>query len=503
MLPECPLMTSSKRIAKNTFVILVSEAISLLLSFIFIAVLAQYLGVKHYGIYTFAFAFVALFKTFFDFGLNTLIVRETARNQINTQYYLANAFAIEVLFSVFFVVAIPLIAYLIGYPLETVFIVCIAAAIAAIDTFSGLNYAFFKAYEIREYEAYTKIAGKLVFITLGFVSIYLGFDLPQIVTLFIISSVISFLLSYGFIHAHICPLTLNVRPRHWISLMKLAFPFALSILLIEIYFNIDMTMLSYLQGDEPVGLYSVAYRFITIFLIIPAAFTLSIFPVYSRLFEHAGDGLHIAFHKSVEYLLVLSIPISIGITIIADNIILAFFGEMYSDSIIALQILIWVIAFLFVNYTCNSILQSILKPNLCISSLIISAIFNIALNALLIPVYSYKGAAFATVATEILLLSLYTYHLKNNGIRFNFFKFISTPVIAGLFMALSIYVVKSLMAAYPDILQMLIVIPLGMLVYVLSLIKIRKFDRDDLAIFRGILGDETYNKISFLFKRQE
>ena len=64
-------MTTAKKIAKNTGVLVLSQIITYLLGFIYIVYVARYLGAAGYGILSFGLAFTGIFAVAVDLGLNT------------------------------------------------------------------------------------------------------------------------------------------------------------------------------------------------------------------------------------------------------------------------------------------------------------------------------------------------------------------------------------------------------------------------------------------------
>jgi len=62
-------MSTVRRIAKNTSVLLVAQVASYLLAFFYIMYAARYLGPTSFGILSFALAFTGIFAAFGDLGL--------------------------------------------------------------------------------------------------------------------------------------------------------------------------------------------------------------------------------------------------------------------------------------------------------------------------------------------------------------------------------------------------------------------------------------------------
>ena len=65
------------------------------------------------------------------------------------------------------------------------------------------------------------------------------------------------------------------------KIIKLAFPFTLSVVFAGIYFYIDTIMLSLMKGDVPVGIYSASYNIALALLFIPGMYTFAIYPIIS------------------------------------------------------------------------------------------------------------------------------------------------------------------------------------------------------------------------------
>jgi O-antigen/teichoic acid export membrane protein len=184
---------------------------------------------------------------------------------------------------------------------------------------------------------------------------------------------------------------------------------------------------------------------------------------------------------------------------IADIGIITIFGDKYANSIIALQILVWVIIFHFFTYICGITLGAIDRPILSGISLLFSLFVNILLNLFLIPHYSYIGASIATIVTEIVLLIQYNYFLSKNEISINLLRLIHKPLIGGIIMGIFIYFIKIVLSAFPGILQLLIIIPIAAVVYFLVLLAIKAFNEDDKNIIFKVIGLKSWHETNFKF----
>ena len=96
-------------------------------------------------------------------------------------------------------------------------------------------------------------------------------------------------------------------------------------------------------------------------------------------------------------MLIIGIPIGIGTSILAEKIILLVFGSSYTESVIALEILIWTIVFTFGGAAFTRLLEATDKQLTLTKITGIAAIFNIFLNLVLIPEFGLIGACVSTV----------------------------------------------------------------------------------------------------------
>jgi len=90
-------MNTIQRIAKNIRVLLVSQIASYILGFFFVMYTARYLGTEGFGILSFALASIGILWCFSDLGLNTLTVREVARDKSLASKYLGNIAVMKVI----------------------------------------------------------------------------------------------------------------------------------------------------------------------------------------------------------------------------------------------------------------------------------------------------------------------------------------------------------------------------------------------------------------------
>ena len=110
-------MGTARRIGKNALYLGTAEVISRILQFMVMLYAARLLSQQSFGKFSFAVSLSFIAVILADLGINTLIVREIARNKSLASKYFVNAFSIKILLSIiaFLVVAFVLNALLQQY----------------------------------------------------------------------------------------------------------------------------------------------------------------------------------------------------------------------------------------------------------------------------------------------------------------------------------------------------------------------------------------------------
>jgi O-antigen/teichoic acid export membrane protein len=125
----------------------------------------------------------------------------------------------------------------------------------------------------------------------------------------------------------------------------------------------------------------------------------------------------------------------VGSFLLSKKIILSLFGPQYQNSITALRILSFLIIFSYLNGLAGYFLTSINRQALTAKFLAVTTGINVILNFILIPRYSYIGAASATVVSEVLFFIFFFLTVRGEIGSISLFeiaKAIASAVIMGI-----------------------------------------------------------------------
>ena len=473
-------MNTVQRIAKNTAALFAAQAVVAILSLVLSIFIARSLGDVIFGKYSFALAFAAIFAVFSDLGYGTLLIREVARDKSQASKYLNNIISMRVLLSLLIFALISITINAMDYPADTKNVVYLFGIYMLVVSFSGVFMVTFRAFEKMEYEAGITILANLIRVSLGLLVLFLGYGLVELAFVFLFSGVFDFLLSFLICSRRFVKPKIELDFEFWKSTIKIALPLGMLSIFGLIYVRIDTIMLSVMKGDAVVGWYNAAYGLVLAFKPIPQLFMNALFPLMSGYFVSSKDSLKKVYEHTFKYLFILGLPLAVGITLLADKIILLFYGQQFYPSIIALRILAWDIPLVFL-YVCSAfILASIDKQNQMAVIAGCAALINVTLNLFLIPSFSYVGAAVATIVTETVLITLYFIVISKNFYKLPIGKILIRPSIASSTMGFFIYYLINI--------NLLLLVILAVLVYFTSLYLVKGFSKDDLELLKRVTG---------------
>jgi O-antigen/teichoic acid export membrane protein len=466
-------MNTIQTIAKNTGVLAIAQAITMVLGLVLVIFIARSIGAVDFGKLGFAQSFTALLMVFASIGLGQVTIRELARHKELTPKYLGNILAIKLILAVVTFALIALIINLMHYPSDTTTVVYLIGISSILGSFSGFLRGIFRAFERMEYEAFLNIAKSMVTIGTGIAVLFLGYGLIAIALVYLFSAFVDLLATLVVTAKKFAKPKLELDFSFCKQVIHIALPFALTAFIGLIYMQIDIVMLSVMKGDAVVGWYRAATALIYSLVVIPDIVGFAIFPVMSKFYVSSKEALKTTLQRSAKYLFILGLPIAVGTSLLSDRIILLLYGAEFTPAIIAMQILALYLPLRFINHATGYTLSSIDKQPLRL----LSALF-------LIPKFSLVGAAIATAITEVVLFSCYYYFVAKHFHRLELQPILIKPCLACLPMVAFIFFLK-------DINLALLVVSAAV-IYFAVLYALKGFDGEDKAMFqdvwRGIVG---------------
>ncbi len=473
----------NQKLAKNTTLFTVALAIQKALSFVYFIFVARMIGVENTGKLSFALSFTTIFAMIMDFGLSQVLIRESARDQKESQRYLSNTIGWKLILSLVVYGAVALSVNLMNYPPITKQLVYISGIVMLIDSFALSFFSVLRGYQNLKFESIGVIINQAAIMVCGLVVLWLDLGLLALISVYLIGSCLNFAISAGALKLRYhLPFRISFDFEFFKSMMILALPFGVAAFFIRVYSSIDTIMLSKLADDRAVGLYSVAYKITFALQFIGVAFSASIYPAFCHYYRNSKDLLSKTFTKSIYYLLVLSMPLSVGTIILADKLVGPVFGQEYAPAVPALQLMMAALVFIFLCFPGGAILNACDKQARNTVNLAIIAIFSTIANLILIPIWSYVGSALATLLSYALLFFLGIIIVDKITVYDKKYLLIAVMkiTVSCLAMGLVVWLLK-------DAWHFLLVIPLGAAAYFVVLYLIGGFTKDDVFQLKTLL----------------
>ncbi len=470
-------------IARNTSYFTAALVMQKIISFTYFAVLARNLAPEDLGRYYFAISLTTIFAIFIDLGLANVLTRETAKDKGNAGNYLGNIILIKLPLMLFSVLSVILYVNLLGYPAFTKNLVYIALIPMVLDSFTLSFYALIRGFHNLKYESFGSIIFQLIVFSFGLSALKFGFSLNYVLSALALASIFNFLYSFYFLKFKIkAQINLKLNKPLIQKIILIALPFAAYAVFQRMYMYLDTVLLSRLAGDHFVGLYQIAFKIIFSLQFLPMAFVASLYPAFSDYWKNNREQLQITLERAINYLVFISLPISFGIIVLADKILLIFKPE-YIEALNALRIIMIAMPFIFINFPIGALLNACDRQKVNTRNMGIVLISSIILNLILIPKFNAQGAAITVLVSNFLMFILGILVVPKIT-KVNFHK-IFIPglkaLISVFIMSLSVYFLKSTI-------NLVLVISLGAIIYFASMIILRAIRKEDIKSLASAFG---------------
>jgi O-antigen/teichoic acid export membrane protein len=462
-------------IAKNTSYFTLALILQKVISLSYFVIIARAVGPVDLGKYYFAISLTTMFAILIDLGFANVLMREVPRRKEEAEKILGTVLAAKIPLALVSLFAVILFVNLAGYPQLTKTLVYISCASMLLDSFTLAINSAIRGFHNLVYESIGSIIFQAIVLVSGLIVLEIGGGLKFLMVGLVLASIFNFVYSSSIalfkFKLKPIPIFDSERIR---AIALLAIPFSLYAILQRGYTYLDSIFLSLFSGDMAVGLYQVAFKIILALQFLPMAFSASLYPALSFYYKNNREQLGITFERAMNYLIIISFPISIGTIAVADKIV-AMFSAGYGDAIWPLRITILSVPFMFMNFPIGALLNACDRQKKNTRNMAITLTSSVAMNLALIPAFGAVGASITFLATSILMFVLGIFLTRELAdyrpvpiIRV----FVKT-IVAGLVMGLAAYFLKSFFNIF-------IVAGTGGIIYTLILLITGAFKKEDI-----------------------
>lgn len=469
------------KIAYNTIIQFISKIIATGLGLVVIAIITRDLGQEGFGEYTTAMTFLSFFGIIADLGLTLITVQMISRPKVDEQKILGNLLSLRLVSALIFLGLAPITVLLFPYSANIKLAVIIATASFLFITLNQILVGLFQKYLRLDKVSIAEVANRLVLLGGIIISVRSNFGLSGIMFATVAASAVNFILLFLF-SKKITRIKLCFDFALWQEIMVRSWPLALTITLNLIYLRADTLLLSIIPRASElgiiaeVGIYGAAYKVIDVVITFPFMFAGIILPVITLAWakKQQADFKNV-LQKSFDIMLILALPMMVGTLLLAKGIMTLVAGQDFAVSGPILQILILSAGAIFMGIMFSHAVIAINKQKKIIIAYLFVALSSLIIYLIVIPRFSYFGAAWATLYSEIAI------GLANFYLVWKYTRFIPSLIVplkaalAALFMGGTILLLKNL-----GLNNILLHILIAALVYFIFLLIFKGIKKEDI-----------------------
>lgn len=379
------------------------NVLNIILPMITFPYVARILSPDGLGKINFSISIIQYFVLIAQLGIPAYAIRECAKVRDNTELLTKTvkeiltvnvvSFALSYSFFIFILLSVERLADYRGILLIT--------SINIISSCVGVQW-FYQAIEDYKYIIKRNIVIKVVSALLIFIFIKSENDILLYAEITVLSSAFGYLYNFFHLRKHI-NIFKRFKDYNFKRHLKPIFIFFAMSVSVSIYVSLDKVMLGLLTTDATVGLYTAANKLIKIILAIVTSLGTVLIPRMSYYIEKKDfSQVNKLIKKSLDFLLMMSIPATVGIIALAYPLIRVFVGVDYMEAGLTIRIMSPIILLIGLsNLIGIQVLMTHGKEKYTLISTIVGAVINIIMNIVLIPTLKQNGAAISTLIAEM------------------------------------------------------------------------------------------------------
>jgi O-antigen/teichoic acid export membrane protein len=391
----------SRRIARNTGVQIGGGIGAKLLTFAFYIFLARRLGDDRFGDFVFSLSLALLVTSVSTLGTDAILTREVARRPAATRDLFWSGVTVKVTLgaaAVGIAVAVGIVGRY-GRPVEVA--IGLFALTAVLDNLTKAIGAVFQAHDDLWPATLAQLLERGFVALAGIALVAAGAGLVDVAAIYVAGAAAGVAyMARALRRRGIGPGPIRVPRARLRWLVVTSLPVAVGVLFGAILFRLDATILSFIKGNEAVGVYGIATQLLESTLFISFAFVSAMVPTLARLGTDTRPSLGSAYEGALKVLVTLLLPIGIGFVFFARPVIHLLYAGSYSSAVMPMKLIGGAAALYGVSYLSSYLLIAQSRTMLVGWVTAAVALLNVALNLALIPRYSFDGAAVTTSITE-------------------------------------------------------------------------------------------------------
>ncbi|QQS49903.1 MAG: oligosaccharide flippase family protein [Bacteroidota bacterium] len=371
-------------------------------------------GTLTYGSYFPLFNLVLIFQIFLDLGIENYSRKEIAHNPGLSHRLLSGLLGMKILLSLLFILVFSTAGFFVLPSLhewQLFVVIIINQTLASFILFLRANMGGLQLFKsesiisVVDRFAMILICGSLLLIPVT----KNQFRIEWFVYAQFAAYLLSLSLSLLIVLHKSRKISLSIKWKHYIPLLRQLSPYALLLLLMSVYYRIDSVFLRYLlpDGREQAGIYAQSFRIVDFLANYALIFSLILLPTFSKLLREREE---ISSLLKTALLILLVPAASMLIALIFYRYPL--FQFLYPGSPSESADIFMILTLSFIGMCISYTFGALLTANGNLKELIVMAFvavgISLTLNILLVPLLKATGAAIANASAQLFAI---VYHI--------------------------------------------------------------------------------------------
>jgi len=406
-----------RQVLRRFAVLGASSLFTQLIAFVALAIAARRVGPSYLGSYTVALAIVAFLSLPLSQGMTMVGVRDVARRPDLVRYIAGEVLLVQLALAIPCYLALVVLAPVIApndamrtlLPIVGLFLF---SATSFEWTLQGLGrMREIAVARIVGQVAYGALVPFLVGPGLAGIRVYAwlmmgGLAVKQVLT------VVFLVRAAGWPDVSIAPARLGRRLRASLAM-------GYTSVMLQIYGTIDQIMLGYFSTAYDAGQYAAAYRIPNAVGSFSGSWLSAVFPHSAVVGQRNRARLRADVSRMLSVVALFVIPLAACTPFVAHGLMVAAFGQQYGPASTAFALLTVTVALGIVDSTMMSTLMGMGRDRFYAAVVTVTALSNVLVNLIVIPIFGRNGAAVDTIVCELVGFGLISFgaHRMLGGLK--------------------------------------------------------------------------------------
>jgi O-antigen/teichoic acid export membrane protein len=476
---------AGERVARNLGALVGGQVVTWTMTLIWTMIVPRALGPVNYGILVSAQSVSGVLGIVLGIGTRNYLVRETVVDGDAGPKLVGTALVLRFALTPVVGLAAVVWARVAHDGHEATMVLYLITAMTVLTLLVEPLQAAFQAVERMKYLAYADIVKKSAQSIVGIALVLIGFKAVGIAASMAIMAGVVVCLTAWWLRPHFrIDIRTNASLVSRVAKQSLAYwAFGLFGM---IYFWIDTIMLSVMTRAEVVGWYGASTQLFQTLMFLPVLVQTAWLPRLVAAFVKGRRDLVETARAPVELVLILSVPITVGLVLVAGPLIHAVYGPSFAHAVPVMIVLAFCIPPIYLNILLASVLVAEKRQALWTIVMAGAAVVNPLSNLVLIPLTEHRyhngaiGAGVSLVLTELLMDGIGFALVGRHVFDRRMLKRCALVCLASAGMAAVTYAAQPLGTA--------VSLAAGVATLAILVLALRVVTREELALVRARLG---------------